>query len=306
MSATTALVFPGQGSQHAGMLDAVPELESLGRLLDAAEALSGLELRAIADEGDATRMADTRVAQPLLYLADWAWGVTLIESGVAPRGVAGHSLGEIAALAVAEVISPEAGLELVVERSKLMATAAKARPGTMAAVLGLDGAAVSAAIEGVDDVWVANDNAPGQVVISGTFEGVEEASARLRDSGARRLVPLAVAGAFHSPLMQAAADAFADLLAGAEFGDAQIPVHQNTDPTPETNGDRIRERLTGQISSPVRWTETMRSLVDDGVSVLLEAGPGNVLAGLAKRVEGLESYSVEMTPLEEIVEEVLS
>ncbi len=124
MAVTTALVFPGQGSQRAGMLDNVPELESLDRLLDAAEALSGLELSTIARLGSAEDMADTRVAQPLLYLADWAWGVTLLESGVQPVAVAGHSLGELAALAIAGVYSPEAGLELVVERSKLMATTA--------------------------------------------------------------------------------------------------------------------------------------------------------------------------------------
>jgi [acyl-carrier-protein] S-malonyltransferase len=302
MPKRTALVFPGQGSQRPGMLENVPELESLERLLDAAEALSGMELRAVAANGPAERLADTRIAQPLLYLTDWAWGVTLLDSGVCPDAVAGHSLGELAALAVAGVFSPEAGLELVVERSKLMAAAAATQPGAMAAVLGLDKDAVAEAIAGIEDVWVANDNAPGQVVISGAPEAISAAMPPLTDAGARRVVQLAVSGAFHSPMMQGAGDAFADLLVGAEFDEAQIPVCQNTDPTPATDGDVIRERLIKQITSPVRWTETMQSLAADGPITLIEAGPGNVLAGLAKRVEGVSAYSVESTPLETIVE----
>jgi [acyl-carrier-protein] S-malonyltransferase len=304
VATTIALVFPGQGSQRPGMLENIPELESLDRLLDAAEALSGLELRNVASVGPAQLLADTRIAQPLLYLADWAWGVTLLESGVEPQAVAGHSLGELAALAIAGVFSPEAGLELVVERSKLMAEAALAHPGAMAAVLGLERGAIESALSGVADVWLANDNAPGQIVISGSDEAVAIATERLNEAGARRVLPLAVAGAFHSPMMASAGDAFADLLVGAEFDDARIPVYQNTAPTPETDGDAIRSRLIGQITSPVRWTETMRAFVAAAPVTLIEAGPGSVLAGLAKRVEGITAFSVEATSLENIVEEV--
>jgi [acyl-carrier-protein] S-malonyltransferase len=286
------------------MLESVPELDSLQRLLDAAEALSGLELRTIALLGQAEDLADTRVAQPLLYLADWAWGVTLLESGVVPDAVAGHSLGELAALAVAGVYSPEAGLELVVERSRLMATTAAATPGTMAAVLGLDGDAVVVALAGIDGVWVANDNAPGQVVISGTHDGVGDATAALSEAGARRIVPLAVSGPFHSPLMKPAADAFSELLLGAEFANARFPVLQNTDPTPTTDAETIRQRLIAQITSPVRWTETMQQLVADGPITLIEAGPGAVLTGLAKRVDEATGIAVESLPLEELVAEV--
>jgi [acyl-carrier-protein] S-malonyltransferase len=303
LTTRTALVFPGQGSQHPGMLDEVPELESLDRLLDAAEALSGLDLRSVTN-GPAESLQDTLVAQPLLYLADWAWGVTLLESGVEPSMLAGHSLGEFAALSVAGVFSPEAGLELVVERSKIMSSVAARRPGTMAAVLGLDGSLVAEKLAQETDVWVANDNAPGQVVISGTTQGVERASALLREAGARRIVPLAVSGAFHSPMMEPAGQAFADLLNGAEFDDARIPVLQNTDPTPTTDGDAIRERLIGQMTSPVRWTETMLAMAADGPVTLIESGPGGVLAGLAKRVDGVTAVSVESVSLETIVEEV--
>ena len=304
MTTATALVFPGQGSQRPGMLDNVPELESLDRLLDAAEALSGLELRSVAADGPAAKLADTRVAQPLLYLADWAWGLTLLESGIEPQAVAGHSLGELAALAIAGVFSPEAGLELVVERRKLMADAAAAHPGAMAAVLGLERDAIAGALGDLVNVWIANDNAPGQIVLSGSAEAIERATALVTDAGARRVIPLAVAGAFHSPMMASAGHAFADLLIGAEFDDARIPVYQNTDPTPATDGEAIRTRLIGQITSPVRWTETMQALAASGPVMLIEAGPGNVLSGLAKRIDGVSAISVESTSLESIVEEV--
>ena len=202
------------------------------------------------------------------------------------------------------MFSPEAGLELVVERSKLMAEAAAVHPGAMAAVLGLDRDAIAGALEGIDDVWLANDNAPGQLVISGAGDAVSQATQALTDAGARRVIPLAVAGAFHSPMMATARDAFADLLIGAEFDDARFPVYQNTDPTPATDGDAIRTRLIAQITSPVRWTETMEALAADGVTTLIEAGPGSVLSGLAKRVDGLSALSVESVSLETIVEEV--
>ncbi|NTW27904.1 MAG: ACP S-malonyltransferase [Coriobacteriia bacterium] len=304
MTARSALIFPGQGSQRPGMLDNVPDFDSLDRLLDAAEALSGLELRKIAAKGPVSALADTRVAQPLIYLVDIAWGFTLLDCGIRPSAVAGHSLGELAALAVAGVFSPEAGLELVVERSRLMASAAENNPGGMMAVLGLTASQASAAVAEIADIWIANDNAPGQVVISGRFAGLEEASPRLTEAGAKRVVPLAVAGPFHTPLMLGAQEAFADLLAGAQFNDARIPVVQNTDPVAETNAVRIRERLRAQITSPVRWTEAMVALLADGPTTVIESGPGTVLSGLARRVEGLTAFAVESSDLEIIVGEV--
>lgn len=290
---SVALVFPGQGSQRHGMLDALPDSAALGRLLDAAEALSDLDLRGVAATGTPEQLADTRAAQPLLYLADWAWGTAALRTGVAPVAMAGHSLGELAALAVAGVYSVEAGLELVVERSRLMASCAAETPGGMAAVLGLDAAQIAAAISGIDGVWVANDNAPGQVVISGTTGGVAAASTALAEAGARRIVPLQVAGPFHTPLMAPAADAFAALLETTAFADATVPMYSNTDPTPATDAASLRRRLAAQIVSPVRWTPTMHALVAGGVTTLLESGPGAVLTGLAKRVEGLEGFAAE-------------
>jgi len=286
------------------MIESIPENESLDRLLDAAEALSGLELRSIAMLGGPEDLADTRVAQPLLYLADWSWGTTLVEAGIEPVALAGHSLGELAALAIAGVYSVEAGLELVIERSKLMATVAAENPGTMAAVLGLDADVITQTAANCGDVWVANDNSPGQVVISGTHHGVTHATELLTEAGARRVIELQVAGAFHSPMMEAAAVAFAELLRAADFSNARIPVLQNTDPEPATDADVIRERLIGQITRPVRWTETMQRLAADGPVTLIEAGPGSVLTGLARRMPDITAIAVESVELEQIVEEV--
>lgn len=286
------------------MLEALPSIKELDRLLDAAEGLSGLDLGRIASEGPADELSDTRVAQPLLYLADWAWGHTLAQHGVSFSAVAGHSLGELAALAVAGVFSVEAGLELVVVRSQLMASCAEANPGAMAAVLGMETAAIREGLADIEGVWIANDNAPGQTVISGTCAGVDAAVTTLQEAGARRIVRLDVSGAFHSPLMDHAGREFAELLAQTQFADARVPVFQNTDPTPETDGDRIRARLASQITSPVRWTETMVALAASGLSTLVEAGPGSVLSGLAKRVEGLYAMSVESAGIDGVLEGV--
>ncbi len=305
MSTRTAIVFPGQGSQRPGMFDTVPEHDSIDRLLDAAEALSDMNLRRIAADGSAEELTDTRAAQPLLYLVDWVWGVTLLESGLEPVALAGHSLGELAALAVAEVFSVEAGLELVVERSKLMSATVKTTPGSMAAVLGMSSTAIAEVMNTIEGVWIANDNAPGQVVISGTKDGVASATKALTDSGARRIVPLPVAGPFHSPLMEPAQSAFADLLAQAEFRTPAIPVIQNTEPEPSSDPDLIKQRLAAQITAPVRWTETMAALAADGPITLIESGPGAVLKGLARKMDDITVLTVESTGLEAIVEEVV-
>lgn len=298
---SVALVFPGQGSQHHGMLDSLPQQATLGRLLDAAEALSGLELRSIAGMGTPEQLADTRAAQPLLFLADWAWGTEAIAAGVRPAGLAGHSLGELAALAVAGVFSVEAGLELVVERSRLMADCAAETPGAMSAVLGLDAEAIAAVIDALDGVWIANDNSPGQVVISGTNAGVDAAAAALQAAGARRIVPLQVSGPFHTPLMQPAATAFERILEQTAFSDAVIPVYSNTEPAPATDAGTLRRRLSTQIVSPVRWTPTMSALLANGCTTLLETGPGAVLTGLAKRVDGLTAFAVEQEGLPSVL-----
>jgi [acyl-carrier-protein] S-malonyltransferase len=304
MSSRTAFVFPGQGSQHAEMIDNVPENDTFERLIDAAEALSDLPLRSICAKGEATELADTRVAQPLLYLCDWGWAISLLDSGIEPTITAGHSLGELVALSIAGVYSVEAGLELVVERSRLMGATAESTPGTMAAVLGLPHMTVRECVDEMSGVWVANENSANQVVISGTHEGVEHATAMLSEAGARRIVPLKVAGPFHSPLMEPARAAFEEILLATEFHDAVIPVVQNSDPRPTLDAATIRERLIAQITAPVRWTETMTALLADGPLTQVETGPGAVLSGLARGIEGLTALSVEHAGLEQIAEEV--
>jgi [acyl-carrier-protein] S-malonyltransferase len=289
------------------MLDALRSYDGMERLLDAAEALSGLPLGEIASEGPDDRLADTRVTQPLLYLADWAWGSSLMDAGARPDALAGHSLGEYAALTVAGVFSVEAGLELVIERSRLMATAAAATPGGMAAVLGMEDETLRACLDGLDGVWVANDNGPGQIVITGTPLGLERATEALTAAGARRVVPLKVAGPFHSPLMEAAADSFAtDVLSQTAFSDARIPVVSNAEPSPAVDADMLRRRLALQMVSPVRWSETMLAMAELGIDSMVEAGPGSVLTGLARRVDGVSGIAVEEAGVDAVMEEVTS
>ncbi len=304
MSARVSLVFPGQGSQRHGMLERLPDPAKMTRLLDAAEGLSDLDLRAVARDGTPEQLSDTRAAQPLLYLADWAWGSELLAAGIRPVAVAGHSLGELAALAIAGVFSVEAGLELVVERARLMAQCAAETAGGMTAVLGLDMEALTGAVAGVPGVWVANDNAPGQVVLSGTREGLRTAEALARDAGARRVVPLQVAGPFHTPLMQSAADDFERILRDARFSDATIPVVQDSDPRAATDAEVLRERLVAQIAGPVRWRDVMDELVRMGSDTVVEAGPGAILAGLARRTAGLRGVSADEAGIEAVLEEV--
>ncbi len=297
-----AFVFPGQGSQRAGMLDAFGTDPAVSRLLDAAEALTGLELRRIASEGTAAELADTRAAQPLLYLSDVAWATSLLEAGVTPRAVAGHSLGELAALAIAGVFTPQAGLELVCRRAEAMARCAAETPGGMAAVLGMESASVDDVVAGIGGVWVANDNAPGQVVLSGTHAGIEGAIRALSEAGARKVVPLDVSGPFHSPLMEPAAEKFRLVLADADFRDADLPVIPNADPAPATDAETIRARLAAQITAPVRWTETMAALRRLDVQILVESGPGAVLTGLTRRIEGLDAVSCDANGLDTVLE----
>ena len=296
MTRLFATVFPGQGSQRVGMFGPLARDGEVQRLLEAAESLTGLPLREIAADGPDTALADTRVAQPLLYIADVAWSAVVLEDAV-PAYVAGHSLGELVALAVAGAYSVDDGLRLVCERGRLMSEAAARTPGGMAAVLGLDAEVVGEALAPLAGVWAANDNAPGQIVISGTHEGIETATRVLSEAGARKIIPLAVAGPFHCPLMAEAALAFAEVLGAIPFADARIPVVQNAEPEPTLSADVLRTRLLAQITAPVRWTETMSVLRDNGVTTLIECGPGAVLTGLARKTEGMDALSVETAGL---------
>lgn len=305
---SSVMVFPGQGSQYPGMLDIVPENDTLDRLIDAAEALSGADLRALGTSGDIdpVLLADTRISQPLIYLSAWAWGIAALDSGLEPVAVAGHSLGEFVALSIAGVFSVEAGLELVIARSRLMAEAAAAAPGAMSAVLGIDRETLASYLEDIEDVWIANDNSARQVVISGSEQGVDRASEILGNEASCRVIPLKVSGAFHTPMMQPASDAFEEILVRTEFKDASIPVIQNVDPEAGSSADGIRSRLIRQMTSPVQWVETMNIISGYAPVVMVEAGPGTVLSGLARDIPGVTRVSVESVGLKYILEEVIS
>ncbi|MDQ2754254.1 MAG: ACP S-malonyltransferase, partial [Actinomycetota bacterium] len=205
--------------------------------------------------------------------------------------VAGHSLGEYTALVAAAALTPRSGAKLVAARGDAMQAAADAHPGTMAAVLGLDPEVVARACAGIDGAWVANDNAPGQVVISGTVEGVDAAGQLARELGAKRVLPLAVGGAFHSPLMAPAADQLRTALEAADFQRAAVPVVANVDA--DAHQDGWPARLGAQLTSPVRWRQSLVTLAGLGVTHFLELGPGVELSGMVKRsVDGAARANV--------------
>jgi [acyl-carrier-protein] S-malonyltransferase len=275
-----AWVFPGQGSQKLGMADGVLELPGARERFAEASALVGRDLLAIC-EGSATGadadLNSTGNTQPALYVLE-----SLLVDGLRAQGrtadlVAGHSLGELVALYAAGVFDFTTGLRLIQTRSALMA---EAGGGAMTAVMGFDRAELDALVAGHDGVVIANDNSSAQVVLSGTPEAVAQVSGALT---CKRAIPLAVSGAFHSPFMAGPAARFAATLDTVAFADAAIPVLSNTDPTPQTDGAALKQRLRDQMTTGVRWRETMDALVAAGVDTAVEIGPGNVLSGLIKR-----------------------
>jgi [acyl-carrier-protein] S-malonyltransferase len=281
--ARAALCFPGQGSQAAGMADGLTDLPIALEMLDAAES-SGLDLRA-ALSGDDDHLRPTEIAQPALLLVECALRSTLPD-GLDVIAVAGHSVGEYAAAVAAGALQPADAMRLVIERGRAMAAM---RDGTMCALIGID---VDAAIdvcaetqrETGESVVVANLNAPGQLVISGSIDSVAAASKLALERGARRAIPLNVSGAFHSPLMTSAAARFETALDAVAIADPHPPVVCNVDATDVHTADALRDRLRLQLTSPVRWIDCVRRLVDLGADTLIEVGPGSVLSGLARRI----------------------
>jgi [acyl-carrier-protein] S-malonyltransferase len=275
-----AWVFPGQGSQKLGMAAGVLELPGARERFAEASALLGRDLLAVCTgeaAGELSDLNDTRNTQPALFVIE-----SLLVDGLQAQGrtadvVAGHSLGELVALYAAGVFDASTGLQLMKTRSELMAAAGG---GAMTAVMGFDRAELDQLVAATEGVVIANDNSDAQVVLSGTPEAVTAVSEQLK---CKRAIALAVSGAFHSPFMQQAADAFAAQLEAVPFADATIPVLSNTDPTPETSGAALKTRLRSQMTSGVRWRETMQRFSSDGITTAVEIGPGNVLSGLIKR-----------------------
>jgi len=278
-----AFTFPGQGSQRPGMGLPWREHESW-ELVDEASDVAGRDVAKLLCDADAEELRDTRNAQLTTFVSSLMVLDAVERLGVEPSFCAGHSLGEYTALTATGALGFDDGVRLVAARAAAMHDAGNAQPGTMAAVLGLDDDQVEIACRRADaDVWVANFNAPGQVVIAGSPAGVEAAAAHAKELGAKKVMPLQVSGAFHTPYMAAARDRLREALAAARPRDTDVPVVSNVDAMAHDHGADWASLLSAQLSSPVRWKHCLLALEDAGVTSFAELGPGAVLTGMAKR-----------------------
>lgn len=276
----TAFLFPGQGSQHSGMgKDLYADSRAARAVFDQAEKLLPAGFLNTVFNGSPEEVNNTRCAQPALLVVETAIAAHLNALGIHPSACAGHSLGEIPALVAAGVLAFEDAVRLTRERARLMSE--NVPEGGMAAVMGLSPEDIESALP--EGVVVANYNGPAQTIISGSKAGLEQAAAALKTAGAKRVLPLAVSGPFHSPYMRPAAGQFQELLKEASFERPRVRFISSVSGMDETDPATIRELLSAQLYSPVRWTQTMQCL---GGGAALEAGPGSVLQGLAKRIDG--------------------
>ncbi|MCO6490628.1 MAG: ACP S-malonyltransferase [Phaeodactylibacter sp.] len=282
-----AYVFPGQGSQFEGMGKDLYESSPAARqLMDSANDILGFDIIDIMFKGRAEDLKQTRVTQPAIFLHSVAKAKMAGES-FRPDTVAGHSLGEFSALVAAGALTFEEGLELVYNRALAMQKACDVVDSTMAAILGLEDEVVEKICGEVDEMVVpANYNSPGQLVISGTVSAVGKAVEKLQQAGARRAVILPVGGAFHSPLMQPAKEELQAAIEKARFSQPSCPVYQNVDASPQVDPERIKANLIAQLTAPVRWTQTVKNMINDGVTEFIEVGgTGSTLQGLVKKVD---------------------
>ena len=279
-----AYMFPGQGSQFPGMAKDLYESNATAReLFDRANEILGFNITEIMFNGTADELKQTRVTQPAIFLHSVI--LAKCSPDFKPDMVAGHSLGEFSALTAAGALDFEDGLRLVSIRAHAMQKACEANPGTMAAILALSTDRVEAICAEVDGVVVpANYNCEGQIVISGSVEAVTEASEKMKAAGARRALILPVGGAFHSPLMQLAADELAAGIESVKFNEPVCPVYQNVTAIPTTDPQEIKKNLLAQLTAPVKWTQTVMNMVADGASDFIEVGPGKVLQGLVSKI----------------------
>jgi len=281
-----AYIFPGQGSQFEGMGKALYESNNLAKpLFEKANEILGFEITKTMFEGSAEELKATKVTQPAIFICS-VIATKLLGDEFMPDMVAGHSLGEISALAAANVVSFEDGLQLVAKRANAMQIACEENPSTMAAILALENEVVEkicAETEGV--VVAANYNCPGQIVISGEITAVEIACEKLKEAGARRALILPVGGAFHSPLMAAAQNSLAKAIENTTFNKPRCAVYQNYTAKPETNADQLKENLNKQLTAPVLWMQSISNMVANGATHFYEVGPGKVLTGLMRKID---------------------
>ncbi|OJV29198.1 MAG: [acyl-carrier-protein] S-malonyltransferase [Bacteroidetes bacterium 37-13] len=283
----TAYVFPGQGSQFPGMGKELYEKnEDAKNLFLSANKILGFDIASVMFEGSAEDLKQTKVTQPAVFLHSVV--SALLIKDFKPEMVAGHSLGEFSALVAAKVLSFEDALQLVLTRALAMQKACELKPSTMAAVLGYES---EAQVENIckqvtDEIVVpANYNAPGQLVISGSNEGVDKASELLKNAGVRRVIKLPVGGAFHSPLMQPAQEELQAKIETLNFNNPICPVYQNVCATAVNTAAEIKQNLILQLTAPVKWTQSIKQMSNDGATMFYEVGPGNVLTGLIKKID---------------------
>lgn len=276
-------VFPGQGAQYSGMGRDLYENSAEARdLFERANEILGFRITDVMFDGSAEELRQTKVTQPAVFLHSVVLAKVL---GVEPLAVAGHSLGEFSALVVAGALSFEDGLRLVAKRAEAMQKACELEQGGMAAVISLPDSVVEEVCQGIEGVVVAaNYNCPGQLVISGAVSAVNEACEKLKAAGARRALALPVGGAFHSPLMEPARKELAEAIENADFKQPICPIYQNVDALPHTSPEEIKANLIAQLTAPVRWTQIVENMAENGMNDFLELGPGTVLQGLIRKI----------------------
>ena len=281
-----AYIFPGQGAQFTGMgLDLYTNSKMAHELFEQANKILGFRITDIMFEGTAEQLKQTNVTQPAIFLHSVILAKVMGNS-FQPEMVAGHSLGEISALVAADVLSFEDGLQLVSKRASAMQKACEISPSTMAAVLGLEDQIVEQICETIDGVVVAaNYNCPGQLVISGEVSAIQKACELLTEKGARRALILPVGGAFHSPMMEPAREELAAAIKETQFNEPACPVYQNVPASAVTSATEIKENLMKQLTAPVKWTQSIQSMIADGGTQFIEVGPGKVLQGLMRKID---------------------